>query len=239
MDRHDLGLTIPWMAEGTSVLLAQMDHLTDDAVAAPSRLIGWTNAHLIAHAALNAEALMRLLTWARTGVETPMYGSPEQRNTDIETGSRQAPAGLRTDVRRTSDALAAAVDACDAAVWQQPVRSAQGREIPAAEIPWMRVREVWLHAVDLGGGTATVADLPADLAALLVADVCTVLTNRGEGPSLRLSDPATGEAWTMGEAGTGQTVAGPVQTLAGWLTGRTPNVGLSGDTDLPPIPRWI
>jgi hypothetical protein len=33
---------------------------------------------------------------------------------------------------------------------------------PAAEISWMRVREVWLHAVDLDVG-AYMADLPAEV----------------------------------------------------------------------------
>jgi maleylpyruvate isomerase len=37
-----------------------------------------------------------------------------------------------------------------AARWEAGVRSALGRAIPAAELPWMRIREVWLDA-DLAG----------------------------------------------------------------------------------------
>jgi maleylpyruvate isomerase len=58
--------------------------------------------------------------------------------------------------------------------WQRPVRSAQGRVLPATEIPWLRAREVWIHAVDLGspGQPVSFADLPADFLEALIVDIC-------------------------------------------------------------------
>jgi hypothetical protein len=50
----------------------------------------------------------------------------------------------------TATALDDALAMLDVDDWTATVRSAQGREIPAAEIPWVRIREVWIHAVDLG-----------------------------------------------------------------------------------------
>ncbi len=50
------------------------------------------------------------------------------------------------------------------------MRSALGRAIPAAEIPWMRVREVWLHAVDLDAD-ARLADPPGGVIDTLLDDI--------------------------------------------------------------------
>ena len=53
----------------------------------PSRLPGWTRGPVVCHVARNAEGLVRLLHWARTGIETPMYPSMEARAADIEAGA--------------------------------------------------------------------------------------------------------------------------------------------------------
>ncbi len=60
------------------------------------------------------------------------------------------PDALRADVHGTADAFAAKIDAHEA--WDARVRTAQGRDIPASNVPWMRTCEVWLHAVDLDAG---------------------------------------------------------------------------------------
>jgi maleylpyruvate isomerase len=36
--------------------------------------------------------------------------------------------------------------------WQAPVVTAQGRTIAAAEVPWLRAREVYVDAADLATG---------------------------------------------------------------------------------------
>ena len=80
-------MTRAWAQEGTRLLLAGLDRLDDASLDEPCALPDWPRRHLLAHVASNAEAIGRLLTWARTGVETPMYASPEQRAADIETGA--------------------------------------------------------------------------------------------------------------------------------------------------------
>ena len=78
-----------------------------------------------------------------------------------------------------------ALDALDDQSWRVEVRSALGRTIPAAEIPWMRVREVWLHAVDLHAG----AHLPAEMIEALLDDVTASLSAR-DGCHAVLLEPA-------------------------------------------------
>src|SRR5512145_2600597 len=74
----------------TQRLVRTAEQLDDDTVRLPSLCPGWTRAHVLTHVARNADALTNLLTWASTGVETPMYESAEARAADIEAGSPRA-----------------------------------------------------------------------------------------------------------------------------------------------------
>ena len=163
MIRQDPATTLPWMRAGQSLVERIVADLSDDALRAPSGLSGWSAAHVVGHLARNAEALGRLVAWARTGVETPMYADREQRATDIEESATRPARVLREELTTTAEALDDALAALDANAWRAEVRSALGRPLPAAEIPWMRVREVWLHAVDLGAPVDRTGLRPGDL----------------------------------------------------------------------------
>ncbi|WP_098955807.1 maleylpyruvate isomerase family mycothiol-dependent enzyme [Pseudonocardia sp. N23] len=233
-DRHDVAATLRWMRDGEARFGALLAAVPDAALAEPCALPGWTRAHLVGHMARNAEALTRLATWARTGVETPMYSGPDQRNDDIEASAGHPPARLRADVTATATALDVALGAVGAAgAWTAQVRSAQGRDIPAAEVPWMRNREVWLHAVDLDAG-ASVDDIPAGVVDLLIADVAGVLSGKDGCPSAVLAPTDRSGTWTLGPAaGAAPTIDAPAAAIAGWLTGRS---ALDGT---PALPRWL
>ncbi len=112
-----------------------------------------------------------------------MYESTEQRAEEIERGSAVSGARLRHFVRTSAGQLAADLDALDDRAWQAKVTTAQGRVVPATEIPWMRTREVAVHAVDLAAG-ADFARMPADLIAALLVDVVRRRASQGEGPGL-------------------------------------------------------
>src|SRR4029453_13661966 len=58
-------------------LLAPAAALDDAALSGRSLLPGWTRGHVLTHLARNADGAVNLLTWARTGVETPHYASRE------------------------------------------------------------------------------------------------------------------------------------------------------------------
>lgn len=183
--------TREWMDEATGLFLDALGRLSDDELDAPTPLPGWTRRHLIAHVHFNASALRRLTSWAATGTEQRMYASPEQRNAEIEQGATLPSAELRRLVRESASGLAADLGALPAGAWQAAVITAQGRTVAATEIPWMRTREVAVHAIDLGAGL-TFADLPAGLTAALLADVVRKRAAAGEGPALA--------AWLTGRA---------------------------------------
>ena len=226
--RHDLSATLPWMRQGTDRMFALVDKLTDDELREPSRLPDWTRAHVVAHLARNAEALTRLASWARTGVETPMYSSREQRASDIERTAAQPGEVLRAELVSAASTLDGSL--AELAEWHSEVRSALGRPMPAAEIPWMRIREVWLHAVDLGV-TATMHDVPAGVVDLLLDNVTGDLTAKPDCPSVLLVASDRDRTWRLG-SGT-STVEAPAADLAGWLTGRI------SVPDRPAVPAWL
>jgi maleylpyruvate isomerase len=245
VDRRDTAVTLPWMGSGTELLTRAVDALPDDALRAPSALPGWSRAHVVAHVARNAEALIRLATWARTGVETPMYPSREHRAAEIES-SAQAPVDvLRAELVTTAEELDAALAALDDTTWRAEVRSALGRPIPAAEIPWMRVREVWLHAVDLDAGVS-VADVAPDVVDTLLDDSTGTLS-RAEGcPSAVLVPTDRERTWTLGPAADHPVqVRGEAAQVLGWLVGRTAGEGVAAvaadgsPAPVPSPPRWL
>ncbi|SNR22914.1 maleylpyruvate isomerase family mycothiol-dependent enzyme [Actinomadura mexicana] len=178
-----------WTDRGTARFLATLDRLTDDELSASTRLDGWTRRHVVAHVHGNAEALRRLLSWAATGVENRMYAGPEQRSAEIEELSALPAGELRALVHRSASRLGADMDALPEDAWDIPVVTAQGRTVPAAEISWMRAREVWVHTVDLDAGV-TFADLPDDLNAALVVDAASKQANKGN--AARLAEWLTG-----------------------------------------------
>lgn len=237
--RHDVTSTLPWMGAGTQFLVQLVDALPDDALRAPSALPGWTRAHVVGHVARNAEALTRLATWARTGVETPMYAEAGQRAADIESSAQHAAGRLRRELSSTADALDVALAALEDRHWKAQVRSALGREIPVTEVPWMRVREVWLHAADLGSG-ATMADLPPEVVDTLLDDVTGTLSAKDGCPSALLTATDRDRIWRLGPDEGAVEVHGPAAPLLGWLTGRSGGVALTTlGGDIPTTPRWI
>ncbi|WP_275562766.1 maleylpyruvate isomerase N-terminal domain-containing protein [Streptomyces sp. 5-6(2022)] len=72
--------------------------MTDVGFARPSALPGWSRAHLVAHVARDADALVNLLNWARTGVDSSMYASADQRAREIEEDARRRPEDLRAEL---------------------------------------------------------------------------------------------------------------------------------------------
>jgi maleylpyruvate isomerase len=231
-NRHDVAATLPWMREGTAHLLAVVDKLGDQDLRTRSALPGWSRAHIIGHLARNAEALARLAGWARTGVETPMYADREQRAAEIERSSALPADTLRTQLTDTAAALDTALTGLTGAQWHAVVRSALGRAIPAAEVPWMRIREVWLHAVDLGTDTR-MDDLPADVVDLLLDDVTTALSAKDDCPALHVAPTDRARTWPLGGPEPTGAVSGTAADLAGWLTGRITA------PDRPALPRWL
>lgn len=226
-----------WVEDGQRRLQQAVDALPADGVTESTALPGWSRGHLITHLARNADALVNLLTWARTGVPTPMYASPDQRTTDIEAGAGRPLAEQRADLRESAARFRAAAEALSADAWSATVVSGQGREIPASEVPWLRAREVWIHLVDLRVGVGMDV-LPPDLAWALVRDVAGWMSARvGPESGAELTADGHGTVVLGTPSPSGATVSGPPHALAAWLTGRDGTEELRGE--LPKLPRWM
>ncbi|MGD0374965.1 MAG: maleylpyruvate isomerase family mycothiol-dependent enzyme [Streptosporangiaceae bacterium] len=238
-EERAFALSRRWMERGTAEFIAASARIDDDGLGEHTALTGWTRRHVIAHVAANAEALGRLARWARTGEEHRMYSSPEQRNDDIENGSRLPATELRQWLDSSAQQLAGDLSELSDAQWSHRVVTAQGRTVPARVLPWLRSREVMVHAVDLGSGT-TFADLPAAFLTALVGDVVVKRSASANGPSVTVQATDTGGSWDINGTGERLTVRGSLADVAGWLTGR-PGGGIktTDGTPIPLLPAWL
>ena len=232
---------------GQAYFSRKLHELRGDRLEMPSLVEGWTRRHVVAHVGLNARALTRLTEWATTGVETPMYASPTERDAEIELAASLPARALRN----LSDHAAVHLDVewrdLPAQAWHAPVRTALGRVVPASETVWMRTREVWVHAVDLASG-GTFADFPPELLDALLADVVGAWRRRldpGDLPALVLEPADRERAVRVAEpatvAGSGTvTLRGTAADLTQWATGRgSAGVVASGGGAVPAPPRWL
>jgi maleylpyruvate isomerase len=183
-----------WMQQGTKLLQSGVATLDESGFNEPSTLPDWTRKHLLAHVASNAEALGNLVRWAATGIETPMYASSDARADGIERGQDMSGPDLVGWLSSSAATLERAMKQLSTDQWSHPVVTAQGRTVPATEIPWLRAREVCVHAVDLDDGI-TFDNLPDDFLHALCQDI---RNKRGDVP----------------------VIDGPLAEQAAWLAGR-------------------
>lgn len=219
---------LAWMADGTEMCERAIGGLSDVELAEPSALPGWSRAHVIAHVDGNARALGNLVSWAHTGIETPMYASSSQRNADIEAGAALPPAELRARFAESCAALAAGLDALPPDRWAAEVRTAQGRMIPASSIPWLRTREVMIHACDLGAGIEF-DQLPDGFLSSLIDDIIERRAGMDAHPAITVV--VDGRTWQVLGEGEPAIVSGTLAQAAAYLAGR----GSLG----PDIPAWL
>jgi maleylpyruvate isomerase len=216
-----------------------VEELDDTRMREPSLLPGWTRAHVVSHLARNADGLVNLLTWARTGVEHPMYASNADRDADIEEGATRLAQVLHEDLRAACDRLAVAAERLSDSHWSSQVVARLPAPFPAANIPAMRLFELWVHTVDLNVGFAF-TDIPDDQVEEAVDSAVSRHLNRPEGPSvhLRVTLPDGAErTWDL-TGGTAEVheVSGVAAPVIAWLTGRGDGAELSGD--VPVLPAW-
>ena len=238
MTADPLGL-IDEVDRATDRLFTTTADLDDAAITAPSALPGWTRGHVLTHLARNADGLVNLLTWARTGVETPQYVSMAQRDADIEAGATRPAADLRTDLCAACTRFAAAVAEMPAEAWPTVVTWRSGRSAPAAHVMWTRLSEVEIHHVDLDLGYRP-ADWNVAFAARVLRGVAHDFGERPDGPRVVIRAEDVGPDLPIGPGVTAPVVCGPGWAAAAWLIGRTRGDGLTVTPDgpLPTVPTW-
>jgi len=244
---------------GTAFFARKLNELTDADLDGASLLPGWTRRHVTAHIGYNARAIARLIDWAATGVETPMYPSPEARDQEIAFGATLSPTALRNLFDHSAVHLNVEWRDLPADAWHHKVKTAQGRTVPAEETVWMRTREVWIHAVDLDNG-ATFADIPEPVLARLLTDITAAWHTRGTDSGLLIKTTGVA-AMTLGDTSTETPVivTGPLAAVTRWAAGRgtdgvraehgaTSGVTAAGAaaptsdavlTEVPAAPGWI
>ena len=233
------------LGDASGRVVRTVDGFHGDDWTAPSLLPGWTRAHVVAHLALNAEGIIRVLRSIvaddeddTDGEPAPMYDSDEARDTDIDDLAGADPSDIRDRLMAGTTILDDAIGAVPDDVWGTRVeRTPGGRRIRAAAFPGMRLRELEIHHVDLDAGYTTAA-WSAEFAEYLL-DAMAKRVSAQDFEVRPLDSPRT---WVFGSADAEYpvpVVTGPVADVGWWLTGRP-----AGDTlhcshgELPPIEGW-
>lgn len=204
----------------------------NDAVLAPSLCAGWSRGHVLAHLARNADALVRVCDVALTGTADTMYDDVDSRDADIERDARRSAHDHATDIRDTAARLAERLEAlrpehADVRVERTP----GGFPIPVGMVPFMRLREVVYHHVDLDAGY-TFASAPPEVVSLFLRDAANRLAHDDTPPSLHVVT-TEGDDHVIGDGAT--QVAGSAAHVVLWLArGRTD--GVSFDGPVPTLP---
>lgn len=224
-------------------LVRTVDGLTADELAAPSSLPGWTRAHVVAHLALNGEALAGVLTGVTRGEPVAMYDSAEQRDADIAALVGAEPGELRARLMAATSSFGRAAEAFPAERADMLFeRVPGGPTFAAGTVLLMRWREVEIHHADLDSGYSP-ADWPTDFAVAVLESASqrswpTPFRVRAQEPARTWAygDPA---GHRSGETAAVPTVSGEVRDLAWWITGRGAGALMTaGPDDLPEVPAW-
>ena len=221
------------LTEATQRLVRTVDSLSEEALAEPSVLPGWSRAHVVAHLTLNAEALAGVLTGIKEGEEVPMYASQEARDADIDDLAAVGPTELRGRFLAATTLFQDAVVAVPEGGWVGDFRrlASGGQRLARIAIPGMRHREVEIHHADLGAGYGP-GDWPAEFLGEMFDRA---VHDRSDGPGALIRTP---EGETRLGVGDGPVVSGSRVDLTWWLLGRGNGEGLAADPHLPELGAW-
>jgi len=232
--------------ETTRKFVATVSRLGEGDLRGPSLCAGWTRGHVATHVARNAESLVNLLTWARTGQEIPQYPSAEARDAGIEAGAGRSGSELIADLRATAGRFAEAVASVPPDRWDAQVLWRSGAARPARAVLSSRRSEVEIHHVDLDAGYTPAHWDPAFVTQQLDR-VTRDLSARDDVPALVLEatdvesgrEPGPAATWRIERGGPPLQVEGPRAALLAWLIGRSDGDGLVvPDGSLPALPPW-
>src|SRR5437870_2591779 len=216
---NEVSHSLDRLAAATDRVLATATALSDAQAREPSLLPGWSRGHVLTHIARNADGMVNLLCWARTGTPAPMYASAESRSADIEAGAGRPAGELAADVRESAAALAAeAADMPDDA-WTAQVRALQGPPFPAFGVLDRRLSEMEIHHVDLAAGY-TPGDWPDDFLTEALPRVAESFTDRDDAPRCLVWAEGTKGSFRLGpeQAGPPQwIIRGQPADLLAWL----------------------
>lgn len=221
----------------TDRVVLSIDRLTPNEVSGPSLCVGWSRGHVASHLARNADALLKVATAALTQTPDTMYSSQAERDSQVEQGAHRSAAEQAADVRRTAaallDAMTRLVDTADEHEAFEVERVPGGPRIRALDTPFMRLREVVFHHVDLDTTPSfSFADVNPDLVETFFTDAVDRLRKAPDAPSIKVRTDE-GDVLSIGDGTT--YVTGPRAAVLGWLA-RGSRRGVTFDGPVPTLP---
>lgn len=142
---------------GTAFFSRKLNELSDVDLYGPSRVPGWSRAHVVAHVGYHARELAGAIELARTGARSDLevtYG-PDA----VRFSATLPPGALRNLHAHAAVHLNVEWRDLPPERWEQLVTVPEAGDEPVSRTPWLRAREVWLAALDLDNG-ARPEDLP-------------------------------------------------------------------------------
>ncbi|WP_420175706.1 maleylpyruvate isomerase family mycothiol-dependent enzyme [Luteococcus sp. OSA5] len=205
--------------EATQALLGDTIAIADDDWHGPSRLAGWTRAHVATHLARNADGLRRVVEGVLEQRPVHMYADEQTRLRDLELGSRRDALDLQIDLDTSAGQLNYAFDHLEEAGITDVVEVRPGFRMPAQHLVVARLNEVVLHRIDLAHGFQA-TDVDADLAHWLLEWNCRRISDRPDFPAIQVSSTSGLTARLGTPHGEPTVVRGSDAGLLGWLTSR-------------------
>lgn len=138
---------------GTAYFARLLNGLSDDA------LVDNARARVVACVGYHARGLARLMTWARTGEETPEHASPAAKSAEIVAGTSLPARALRGLFDHAAIHLDVAWRDLPGPAWDAKLQRLDGTPITARDTPMLRARMIWHAALALDAGGRR-ADLP-------------------------------------------------------------------------------
>lgn len=204
--------------EATQRLLGDTITLSEQAWQEPSRLPGWTRAHVATHLARDADAFVRAVDSVLMGRRGLMYDSDEDRDLALERGSERSGLELQIDLDTSAGRLNRRFNVLDSVPGDLMVELTPGQLFRADLLPLIRLNEVVLHHIDLDCGFE-VDNIDPEFAGWLLTWNALGANQEGARPIRLLSD--SGLRFDLGAAsGSAEVIKGSDALLLGWLTGR-------------------
>jgi len=216
--RLDLSVVRVHRQEITQALLGETILLTDEQWGMPSRLPGWTRAHIASHLARNADGLTRVVQQLLDGTPTSLYADEASARSDIERGSERTALELQVDLDASANRLHEHFEELLQMPPDRLVALTPTVTVRLDHLPIVRINELVLHHIDLDIGY-THQNVDPQAAAWLLAYNAARIGRNSAYPAIRLMSDS-GVETIIGGPGRPQVVHGPDSLLLAWLTRR-------------------
>ncbi|MCD2172114.1 maleylpyruvate isomerase N-terminal domain-containing protein [Rhizobium sp. C4] len=150
---------LDWARRGTAYFARLLNNLPDEALDAPSRILGFSRRRLIASVGYQARLLSEIVAWARTGQTGPFPKQAAISPDDLEFGVTQPSRALRYLFEHSAIHLNVEWRDLSEGDWDLSVTDLMGKTIKLRDTPLQRARTIWQHAVDLDAG-GRMSDIP-------------------------------------------------------------------------------